>query len=88
MMITVLINIIDIAVKIISLLVIVYVVLSYFMSPFHPVRQTVNRIIEPMLNPIRRILPSMQGIDFSPFVLILAVQLIEIILINILRAIF
>mgnify|MGYP000988670746 CR=1 FL=1 len=88
MMITVLINIVDIVVKIISLLVIVYVVLSYFMSPFHPIRQTVNRIIEPMLNPIRRILPSMQGIDFSPFVLILAVQLIEIILINILRAIF
>lgn len=87
-MIIVLINVIDIVVKIISLLVIVYVVLSYFMSPFHPVRQTVNRIIEPMLNPIRRILPSMQGIDFSPFVLILVMQLLEIVLINILRALF
>jgi hypothetical protein len=28
-------------------LLIAYVVLSYFMSPYHPVRQTVDRIVEP-----------------------------------------
>ncbi|HLE13310.1 MAG TPA: YggT family protein [Anaerolineales bacterium] len=68
----------------ISLLVIAYVILSYFMDPFHPVRMTVNRIVEPLLNPIRRILPSTGMIDFSPLVLLILVQVIEYILARVL----
>ncbi len=63
-----------------SLLLIAYVVLSYFMDPFHPVRATVNRIVDPLLNPIRRILPQTGMIDFSPLVAIIIIQVIEFIL--------
>ena len=63
-----------------SLLLIAYVVLSYFMDPFHPVRATVNRIVDPLLNPIRRILPQTGMIDFSPLVAIILIQVIEFIL--------
>lgn len=35
------------------------------------------RIIEPALAPIRRILPSMGGVDLSPLVLILAIYFIQ-----------
>jgi YggT family protein len=63
-----------------SLLLIAYVVLSYFMDPFHPVRATINRIVEPVLNPIRRILPQTGMVDFSPLVAIIAIQVIEFIL--------
>jgi len=63
-----------------SLLLIAYVVLSYFMDPFHPVRATVNRIVEPVLNPIRRILPQTGMVDFSPLVAIILIQVIEFIL--------
>ena len=63
-----------------SLLLIAYVVLSYFMDPFHPVRATVNRIVEPVLNPIRRILPQTGMVDFSPLVAIVVIQVIEFIL--------
>lgn len=63
-----------------SLLLIAYVVLSYFMDPFHPLRMTINRIVEPVLNPIRRILPQTGMVDFSPLVAIIILQILEYIL--------
>lgn len=63
-----------------SLLLIAYVVLSYFMDPYHPVRSTVNRMVNPILNPIRRIMPQTGMLDFSPLVAIILVQIIEFIL--------
>ena len=63
--------------ELITLLVIMQVVLSYFMSPFHPVRQFIDRIVEPMLRPIRRLLPQTAMIDFSPLVLIILLQVLS-----------
>jgi len=59
------------------ILVIVEVFLGYFMSPYHPVRQTFDRIVEPMLAPIRKIVPPIQMIDLSPLILIVLIQLIN-----------
>ena len=36
-----------------------------------------NRLTEPLLGPIRRILPNMGGIDLSPIVLLLAVYFLQ-----------
>jgi YggT family protein len=63
-----------------SLLLIAYVVLSYFMDPYHPVRQAIDGIVNPILNPIRRIMPQTGMIDFSPLVAIILVQILEFIL--------
>ena len=41
-------------------------------------------VSEPILGPIRRALPFMGGIDFSPFVALLAIQLVENILLRVL----
>jgi YggT family protein len=41
-------------------------------------------ITEPVLSPIRRALPFMGGIDFSPFIALIAIQVIESILLRIL----
>lgn len=72
-------------VRLISILVIIYVILSYFMSPFHPVRQAIDRIVEPMLAPIRQLIPPVGGIDFSPIVLLLLVQLVGTVLVNLIN---
>ena len=64
-------------------IVIASVILSYFMSPYHPVRQALDRIVDPFLAPIRRILPSAGAFDFSPLVLILAVEFISRLLIGV-----
>lgn len=71
----------------ITILVIAHVILSWVMSPYHPVRQAVDMIVAPMLDPIRRIMPSTGMIDFSPLVLIILVRVIEVLLIGFLRSI-
>ena len=65
-----------------TLLIIVDILLSYFMDPYHPVRQALDTIVEPMLAPIRNIMPYMGGIDFSPLILILLLQLLGSLLIE------
>jgi len=69
--------------NIIVLLVIVQVALSYFMSPSHPIRRTIDRFVEPMLAPIRRVVPLIGMFDFSPLILIILLQVVASVLINI-----
>jgi YggT family protein len=65
------------------LLIVIQAILSYFMSPFDPIRRFIDRIVNPFLNPIRRVLPPMGGLDFSPFVLIILLYIIDSILMRI-----
>ncbi len=41
-----------------------------------------NRMLEPIYGPIRRILPNMGGLDLSPLVALLGLEAIRIVLIN------
>ena len=43
---------------------------------YHPAARLVNGVSEPMLRPFRRIIPAMQGIDLSPILALLALNLI------------
>lgn len=83
-MISTLIMLINFLEWILILLVFVSVILSYFMDPYHPVRRGVDRIVEPMLSPIRRIVPLVGMFDFSPLVLIILIQLISSLLARVL----
>ena len=44
--------------------------------------QSVNALLEPLLRPIRRIMPDTGAIDFSPLVLIVLLNIINIVLEN------
>ncbi|RPI83327.1 MAG: YggT family protein [Chloroflexi bacterium] len=81
-----LISLIQFLVRAFSILIIVHVFLSYFLSPYHPIREAVDRIVRPFLDPIRKIMPRLGPIDFSPLVLIILVQLLGTILVNLLLA--
>ncbi len=78
-----LIVIVRVASNVLSLLVIASVLLSYFMSPYHPVRRTIDQIVEPLISPIRNRMPRIGMFDFSPIVLLIIIQLLEVILISI-----
>jgi YggT family protein len=67
---------------ILILLVFISVILSYFMDPYHPVRRGVDRVVEPLLAPIRRIVPLVGMFDFSPLVLIILIQLVASLLVR------
>jgi YggT family protein len=72
--------------QLLVVLVIVSAVLSFFMDPYHPIRRAIDGVVEPMLAPIRRILPLIGALDFSPLVLIILIQLLSNILIRVLIA--
>ncbi len=82
MAISILIRLINILSQFLILLVIVKIILSYFMDPYHPVRQTIDSLIEPLLAPIRRVVPLIGMFDFSPLVLIILVQILSSVLIR------
>ena len=75
---------INLLAQVITLLVIVKVILSYFMSPYHPIRETIDRVVNPLLDPIRRVMPSTGMIDFSPLVLLVLMQIVRSVLISVL----
>ena len=65
------------------------IVLSWVrVSPYHPTWGPIVRFItgvtEPILNPIRRLMPSMGGLDFSPMVVLLLARVLQGVIINLL----
>jgi len=79
-----LVQVINVFTEILILIVILFVILSYFMDPYHPVRRGLSSIVEPMLNPIRQVVPPVGMIDFSPLILIVLIQLAKQIIISLL----
>ena len=77
-------NVISIFSQVFTTLVLASVILSYFMDPSHPIRQFVDQLVDPVLAPVRRIVPTVGMIDFSPAVLIILVQLLTGVIISLL----
>jgi YggT family protein len=44
--------------------------------------QGLNRLLEPIYRPIRRILPDMGGLDLAPLVVLIGIYAIRVVLIN------
>lgn len=65
--------------RIYEVIVVIRVLFSWIrVDEYHPVVQWVYRLTEPLLEPIRRILPTNRiGIDFSPLLLLLALALVQ-----------
>jgi YggT family protein len=84
---SVLISIINLFVQLYTILILVSVVMSYILSPYDPVRQFVDRLINPLLDPIRKVVPPVGMFDFSPIVLMLLIQFVGGILTSILSVI-
>ncbi len=78
----VLVTVVSGVIRILTLVIVVNAVLSFVMDPYHPVRQTLDRIVEPMLSPIRRLLPQTGPVDLSPLVLLILLQVVDRVLIS------
>jgi YggT family protein len=70
--------------QLLVILVIISVLLSYFMNPDHPIRRAIDSVLEPMLAPIRRVVPLLGMLDLSPLILIILIQVISNLLIRLL----
>jgi YggT family protein len=61
-----------------SLIILAGVVLSWTgLPPDNPLVRIVRMLTEPVLGPIRRVLPTVGGIDFSPMVLLLLISFLR-----------
>ena len=68
-------------------IVIASILLSYFLDPYHPIRQGVDNLVRPLLDPIRKVVPPVGMLDFSPLVLIILIQVVSNLLTRFLIAI-
>ena|SRR5689334_8549420 len=85
-MLAALVDIADLLLTILSWVIIVQVVLSWLLvanvlnTGSHGVRtfaMAIDRITAPLYRPIRRMLPDFGGIDFSPLVILILIQVIK-----------
>jgi len=74
-------DLIDFVLLLYIVLILARVVISFVgADSYHPIVPLVMQLTEPVLKPIRRVLPSVSGIDFSPMVALLAITLARVLI--------
>ena len=67
--------------KLYSYVVLIRVILSWLNpNPFNPIVRFIYVVTEPVLAPVRRVLPPMGGLDFSPIVVFVVISVLTAIL--------
>lgn len=75
-------TIIQLILQLLTFIVIVDAFSSFFLPPDNQVRLQLGRIVDPFLNPIRKIVPPISNMDFSPIILIILIQVVEFFLLR------
>lgn len=85
-----LITLISDAAQVLALLIIVRALLTWIPSVDygHPVLRTIVRVTDPILLPIRRVVPPLGGIDVTPIVALILIQVARYLLTNVVVAAF
>ncbi len=82
-----LLDLVNLLFRLAYLAVLVRVILSWIPGAYdHPVAVTIVRLTDPILAPIRRLLPPVGGLDLSPFVAILVLEVLRNVVFDLLRA--
>lgn len=77
-MILLLIQVVNIVFEVLTWLIIGRCVLSFIRhNPSQPIIRFVYEVTEPIMAPLRRLIPSAGGIDFSPIVAVLAITMVQ-----------
>lgn len=64
-----------------SLVLFARIVLSWVsLPPDNPIVRAVEQVTEPVLAPVRRLLPSTGGFDLSPLIVLFAIHLLKLLL--------
>ena len=79
-----LIDVVRLVATLYSILIFARVIISWMGSgSTHPLVLLVYRLTEPVLAPVRSILPSFGGLDFSPVLVLIGIQVLERVLIKV-----
>ncbi len=74
-----LLGLLQLLVSALSALVLVYALMSWLQPGSHLFQMT-DRLVQPWLDPVRRVVPLIGGVDLAPLVLLLVLQLVGIVL--------
>ena len=73
-----LISLVEYLFKLVYLLLVVRVLLSWVPGALdHPAGQAIHRLTNPILDPLRRVIPPIGGLDISPLVAILLLDVVR-----------
>ena len=78
-------NIIHLILLLYSFIIFGYILSTWIFPPFHEFRLALSSLVEPLLNPIRRIVPPVGMIDFSAIILLFLIQILDQILTGVVR---
>jgi YggT family protein len=78
-------NFINLLALLLTLLIIVYILSTWVFPPYNEFRIAISSIVEPMLAPIRRLIPPVGMFDFSALIFLILVQVLANILTGVLR---
>lgn len=72
------INIVDIAFRVLIWLIIIRVLLSWVRhDPHQPIFKFIYDVTSPVMRPFHRIIPPMGGIDFSPIIIVFVLSIVQ-----------
>lgn len=54
--------------------------LSWFVQGYHPVAAVLHQLAEPIVRPIRKIIPPMGGLDLSVMIALIAIKFVQLLL--------
>ena len=78
---------IDILVRLLSLAILVRVLLSWIpIDRNGRLAEIILQITEPVVGPIRKVLPTLGGLDFSPMIAMILLEMVRTVVINLLLA--
>ncbi|MEE2024738.1 MULTISPECIES: YggT family protein [Alkalimonas] len=66
-------------------ILVIRAILSWFSQGRNPIELVMHQLTEPLLRPIRRVIPPMGGLDLSVLVALIALQFVQILLADVLR---
>ena len=68
---------VDLFVAVFDILLIIRVVMTYFVKPGNRFFASLVSMTEPLLSPVRKMLPTTPGVDFAPLATFLILQIIQ-----------
>jgi len=79
-------SVVSILAELLFLALIIRAVLSWLTGvvALQPIARFINRVTDPLLEPIRRVVPPLGGIDMSPLIAMLVIWLVESLLLTVL----
>jgi len=85
----ILISTIDLLLRLLTILIFVRVIFSWIrVSPYHPtwgpIMRFVHQVTDPIMEPVRRLIPPMGGLDWSPLIVLFGLNFLRNVIVQVL----